>query len=850
MSVCSTKRLGAWWKVLPALCCVPWALAVAEPAPAADAAWRDRFVLRYFAQTMQDPVRAAREARAELAAAQRAADPRSRLRAAARLLLATDEGAADCALADPLIDEARAGGPAFASDLFDVAVSAYLSLSDQHCKSFLSPDELESLGRRLGDPARLYFVLGARALSQLKANRFNDALLTLAEQADLAISDAQIAFSLQNRAQAELAANPSSNAARALLADAATRIDPEEYPALHLSQQVLVFRMEFAARHDAAAFDAMKRALPGTLRGLLGDCPSGFDLVTFARALTTAGRPAEAQSLLDEAKRFNTGCKKLVALRSRAALEVYTALGTPDAFVRGQQEIAELEVLLGDTRSFGPQTLRSFKTRASAFWQRFGRYDKALQALLEANKAGEVLQKISSETARVELQEKLNVAAKEKENARLKAEATLQDERQRGWILAFVVALGGVVGVGAALSVAVRRGRRLTQVSAELAERNQELEQRSASRIRLLAAACHDLRQPAHALGMQTELGDDAHHDPATFSACLQGVRRSTASLADMLDSLMDLGRLDGGHYTPLLGSISLPELMQDLTLHFSGLARRKGLALEVGPADGHVVSDHHLLRRIVFNLVSNAIKYTDAGVVQVTTQRSGELVTLTVRDTGPGIPPDKIDDVFRDHVRLDPAKAAEGLGIGLSIVRRGAELLGHGLTLTSPPGGGTRVTLTLPWTDTADAPAEPAQAPGSAAARPGLLALMEDDVEVRDAMAALLRRWGHDVCTGTDAQDLANQLQARQQLPDLVITDFHLANTNRLDEVDRLRHVLASPDLPALLVTGNLDSGLAARAASAGVVIAHKPLVPGKLATLVRRLCKPTSAEAAAAAA
>lgn len=846
MSVCATRRPGAGWRTWVVLCCLPLATALAEPPPGLDPAWRERFVLGYFAQTMQDPVRASREARAELAAMQSSADPRRRLQAAARYLLATDEGAADCALADPLIDEARAAGPAFASELFDVAVSAYLSLSDQHCKRFLDPDELASLARQLGDPARQYFVLGARALSQLKANRFNDALQTLAEQTDLAISDAQAAFSLQNRAQAELAANPSSDAARTLLAQAASRIDAGQFPALHLSQQVLTFRMEFAVRHDAAAFDAMQRALPGTLRGLLGDCPSGFDLVTFARALTTAGRAAQAQSLLDQAKRFDTGCKKLVALRSRAALEVFTALGTPDAFVRGQQEIAALEALLCDTRSFGPQTVKGFKTRASAFWERFGRYDKALQALQEANKAGELLQKISSETARVELQEKLNVAAKDKENARLKAEASLQEERQRGWILAFAVAIAGGAAAGAALSVAIRRGRRLALVSAELAERNKDLEQRSASRIRLLAAACHDLRQPAHALGMQTELGDDAHRDPATFATWLQSVRRSTASLADMLDSLMDLGRLDGGHYTPLLSDISLPELMQDLTLHFSGLASRKGLTLDVAPADGHVVSDHHLLRRILFNLVSNAIKYTDAGGVQVTTHRHGDQVTLTVRDTGPGIPPDKVDDVFRDYVRLNPGKAAEGLGIGLSIVRRGAELLGHGLTMTSPAGGGTLVTLSLPWTDATPAADTPAPALAKTASRPGLVALMEDDVEVRDAMAALLRRWGHVVCAGQDAQDLAAQLTRGHQRPDLVITDFHLATTNGLDELDRLRRMLASPELPALLVTGNLDSDLAARAAAAGVAVAHKPLAPGKLATLVQRLCRPAAADAA----
>ena len=236
-----------------------------------------------------------------------------------------------------------------------------------------------------------------------------------------------------------------------------------------------------------------------------------------------------------------------------------------------------------------------------------------------------------------------------------------------------------------------RRGERLAVISLELEQRNGELEQRSASRIRLLAAACHDLRQPAHALGVLAELGSDAQQEPSRFGAWLQSVKRSTASLGEMLDELMDLGRLDGGHYTPQLSDVSLAELLQDVALHFGGLARRKGLTLEVVPADGHVVSDRHLLRRIVFNLVSNAIKYTDTGFVRVSAQpdADADAVQLRVQDSGPGIPPDKLDDVFRDYVRLNPTKAAEGLGIGLSIVRRAAELLGHGLTLASPPGGG-----------------------------------------------------------------------------------------------------------------------------------------------------------------
>ena len=149
----------------------------------------------------------------------------------------------------------------------------------------------------------------------------------------------------------------------------------------------------------------------------------------------------------------------------------------------------------------------------------------------------------------------------------------------------------------------------------------------------------------------------------------------------------MDLVRLDGGHYTPLISDVPLEELMQEVMLHFGPLARRKGLTLLAPPVTLQVSSDRHLLRRILFNLVSNAIKYTDTGEVQVRLTEDSDRVRLSVEDSGPGIPQDKIDEVFRDYVRLNPSKATEGLGIGLSIVRRAAELLGHELTLQSTPG-------------------------------------------------------------------------------------------------------------------------------------------------------------------
>ena len=249
------------------------------------------------------------------------------------------------------------------------------------------------------------------------------------------------------------------------------------------------------------------------------------------------------------------------------------------------------------------------------------------------------------------------------------------------------------------------------------------------------------------------------------------------------------------------------------------------------------MVPDRHLLRRILFNLVSNAIKYTDTGAVSILVAADGALARLTVQDTGPGIPPDKLDDVFRDDVRLNPLKAAEGLGIGLSIVRRAAELLGHPLSLRSEPGQGTAVSLSLP-VSAAPRGDMPPRTPEAAGASTGaLIAVMEDDVDVRDAMTALLAPWGYRVVAGADASSLLATRGEQALVPALVITDLHLDGSNGLTEVERLRQALQAPTLPALLVTGDLDETVTRQAAQARVFVAHKPLPPDKLAGLIRQV-------------
>ncbi len=580
------------------------------------------------------------------------------------------------------------------------------------------------MARRLGDPARMFYVLEAQAADAMASSRFGEITAIRSRQLEVAIAPFQRAKALIELALADLVADQQSTQASRWLERARQEFDPEEFQVLAVDLEAGSAAVEFRRHRPAAAMAQVNRVRARLRDGVAAPETAASYLSSFAKHLNRLQRTSEALDFLAESRQFQVDDLSTRVHIASAFLEIYAELRTPEARAQGEQEVRRIDEWLADP--FESPTARVKAARAIAdFYERFGRLDAALQARKQLEAALEDAQRSADDATRVALQEKLNVALKDQAYARLKAHNELQAAQQRGWIGAFTAAAAGVAGTGLALAVAVRRGRRLARVSTELAQRNRELEARSASRIRLLAAACHDLRQPAHALGMLAELGSEAQQEPARFAAWLQSVRRSAASLGDMLDALMDLGRLDGGHYTPLLGEVSLDELMHEVMLHFGPLARRKGLSLAAPPVALRVNSDRHLLRRILFNLVSNAIKYTDTGDVRVSAEAVGDAVRLTVQDSGPGIPQDKIDDVFRDYVRLNPIKAAEGLGIGLSIVRRAAELLGHALTLESVPGEGTCVTLMLPPAALGPPVAAQAAADDSTAVASGVVAVM-----------------------------------------------------------------------------------------------------------------------------
>lgn len=406
----------------------------------------------------------------------------------------------------------------------------------------------------------------------------------------------------------------------------------------------------------------------------------------------------------------------------------------------------------------------------------------------------------------------------------------------------FVMSLSDVTSERSALAALSKTNETL---EARVAERTLELEdalalaeRANASRARFVAAASHDLLQPLSAAKLfLASLSDDALSAPARKT--LEKAQNALGSVEGILGALLDISRLESGRAAVEPGSVALGPLFRQLADEFTPMAAMKGLRLVIRPTEAVVVSDRSYLRRILQNLISNALRYTARGTVLVAARRRGGLWRLEVRDSGPGIAPDDQALIFREFHRVNAhASAAEGMGLGLAIVERAAALLQHPLDLRSATGRGSCFAVDLP---PATGPAQPLP---ESPARPGaerdpeasdrLVLLVENDAELSGAMVQLLEQWGVtvlDVASGEEALEL---IDATGVEPDICLIDYQLGDgMDGLDCLAALRDRLGDA-VPARLVTANRSEEMRQRAARMGVPILPKPILPDALSDVL----------------
>jgi signal transduction histidine kinase len=394
-------------------------------------------------------------------------------------------------------------------------------------------------------------------------------------------------------------------------------------------------------------------------------------------------------------------------------------------------------------------------------------------------------------------------------------------------------------GVSHRTTTLTNLARRLVQEIAERREAEQALleakaqaEHANESKTNFLASVSHDLRQPLHAARLF--LGEIGESVPVGRAGSLMTrVESALDTMDDMLESLLDMSRLDSGAWRVDLQTIALGPLLARLVAETQPEAAEAGLRLRYVESSAAVRTDRRLLERILRNLIGNAVRYTRRGSVLIGCRPCGDTVRIDVVDSGVGIPRTQWHAIFQEFHQLGVPNrlSGKGLGLGLAIVDRAARLLGAKIDLKSEPGRGSRFSISLPRLSSAGAPAAalaPAAAP-EALAQCSVL-VVEDDPAVRAGMSSLLRSWQCHVVTAEGTEAALAKLRANGAAPQVIIADYHLAgDDNGIRAVAAVRAHYGMP-MPALVMSSDRAPGLRAEAHAVGAMFLKKPVAPSKL--------------------
>ncbi|HEX8809694.1 MAG TPA: NahK/ErcS family hybrid sensor histidine kinase/response regulator, partial [Xanthobacteraceae bacterium] len=379
----------------------------------------------------------------------------------------------------------------------------------------------------------------------------------------------------------------------------------------------------------------------------------------------------------------------------------------------------------------------------------------------------------------------------------------------------------------------------LTRLNAALERAKAEADEANVSKTRFVAAASHDILQPLNAARLYvTSLIE--RRGGSEDASLIGNIDASLEAVEEIFSALLDISRLDTGAMKPELADFRIDELLHRLEVEFAPMAREKGLDLIVMPCSLNVRSDRRLLRRLLQNFISNAIKYTPTGRVLIGCRRQGEHLRVDVYDTGIGIPPAKHRAVFKEFHRLDQgARVARGVGLGLSIVQRIARVLDCEITLKSNPGQGSRFSVAAARAAAISSASRPGAALQRAPGRlDGMVVLcIDNERPILDGMEALLSGWGCRVLKGADLAEALGAFTVSGLEPDGLLVDYHLDGGNGIAAIRQLRGHLAQSDgrdVPAIVITADRSARVRDEARAEGAHVLNKPVKPASLRALM----------------
>jgi len=386
----------------------------------------------------------------------------------------------------------------------------------------------------------------------------------------------------------------------------------------------------------------------------------------------------------------------------------------------------------------------------------------------------------------------------------------------------------------------IERTEELTRLNSELLHAKAEADEANSSKTRFLAAASHDILQPLNAARLYvTALVERPQEtvDPQLIG----NIDSALEAVEDILGALLDISRLDAGAMKPELITFAIDDVLGPLCREFESVAKAKNLSLHYVKSSLRVHSDRRLLRRLLQNLISNAIKYTPSGKIVVGCRKRGQFLQISVVDNGIGIPLSKQKVIFEEFQRLDQgARVARGLGLGLSIVERISRVLDHKVDVKSLPGKGSSFSTIVPISA---APAqtirEVEQPRSSKTPLSGMVVVcIDNEPAILDGMRIVLEGWGCIVITGASSDFARAALRTANQAasdraffitPDLIIADYHLDDEDGLSVIGLLRRQWGA-DIKAVLLTADRSPQVRSQAAEADIHVMNKPLKPAAL--------------------
>ena len=379
------------------------------------------------------------------------------------------------------------------------------------------------------------------------------------------------------------------------------------------------------------------------------------------------------------------------------------------------------------------------------------------------------------------------------------------------------------------------RTEELTRLNSELALAKSTAEDANISKTRFLAAASHDILQPLNAARLYVTSLVERQSGGEDFRL-VENIDDSLEAIEEILGALLDISRLDAGAMTPSITSFKMSDLMRSLEIEFAPIARAKGLRLTFVPCSLPVESDRLMLRRLLQNLISNAIKYTPRGRVLVGCRRHGQSLQIGVYDTGVGIPILKRGEIFKEFHRLEQgARIARGLGLGLSIVERLARVLNHGIALDANGSGGSVFSVMVPTAKAVNYTAAVTTAtPLSRTPMSGsLIVCIENDAAILDGMRTLLTAWDAEVIAVADPDAAIEAIEATGRRVTGLLVDYHLDRGNGVAAIRDIRRRFGE-NIPAILITADRSPHVRAAAREENIVVLNKPVKPASLRALL----------------